>query len=139
PVDLNSHRIFARFRILSDIKFSRCHTSLTISYLYSINPNIKCTFYSPEMDKEFTAIPIIRHNKFSTVRTYRITQVIRGILFWWCFCYVRRFHLKWIYRIGINRYAITLWLPTRWDFYYIPAGNIKRWLVKILRPISWFS
>ena len=130
--------IFTFFDIFTDIKFSRCHTILTVPHLVTIYPNIKSTLYSCKVNICLTLYPFTSDCKFSSIGTNRI--MIIGNIRWvdsaqkcdmrWAF--IKRMgerHLtrsgKWIVHIGINRISITLHFHIGGDGNQIPFAIIK--------------
>ena len=91
---------------------------MAVTNWFTIYPNIECRFYSPELNKNFSFIPILRNSKFEPVGSNRIVIMgyVRGIYF--------SFISERIFFVCINRLAISLQLPAAGNIYFIPFCSI---------------
>ncbi len=75
-VNFHSDLIITRFYKRCDIKLRRCFCVFIITHFLPVDPNIKSTGNSSKIQLDLLILPILRKDKFSLIRTYRIINRI---------------------------------------------------------------
>ena len=137
PINFQSDLVLSRFQPAGDIELTRFHTSLAITYTFTVYPHIKSTHHSFKAKKSLPiCLPPGGQRESTPVLPHRITLLVGGIRSFRLPHHPWRIYFKRISCRYINRRSVSVDFPIGRNRKIFPILVIKVRAVKIRYPFG---